>query len=144
MASQPKNVTEQFMRKELIKHFDRNANITPIETGQTMRGVPDLHIRSNSCDWFVELKQVKAPAKDSTPIRVPFRAGQLSWMEAHERKGGHCALIVYLAFEYFIVVSVWNMRMVYANKAELIELSEYHGSLIAIPTRIWDHDYTKR
>lgn len=140
---------EAEMRKAIIKHFkfkrDENENeilntmITPIETRETVRGVPDLHIRSRYLDWFVEHKTVPANVRASTAIKVPFRPGQIMWMETHHNLRGNVALILHTNRTYHFIMQMVNINSMYVSRNDLMESSDWYGELEDIPVDIWDN-----
>ena len=103
-------MTETEIRKAFIKRFELVANITRIETGSTEVGVPDLHVRTDKADLWIELKIATGTARE---MRVEYRAGQQRWAENHKSLLGLVCLLVYHGgsyyfFEHFNDKFNWN------------------------------------
>ena len=70
---------EKEIRKEVIKRWGDIIRVTRIESPGTRRSIPDLQLRSHTADWWVEIKRYKN--KGIATIVIPWRPGQLTWLE---------------------------------------------------------------
>ena len=125
---------ERDMRKDVVRKWPL-LRITPIESGGTRRSIPDMHLRSFTADWWVELKRQEGALTE--PIEVPWRPGQLTWLKNHEAMGGHSALILTRGFWFYIILHTSNMKEQYSTLDELISYA-ISGPLSTIPDDIWE------
>jgi Holliday junction resolvase len=72
---------------ELKKH---NLFVQRIETGGTTQGVPDLYIRGNFNELWIELKH----SKSASPKKIGWQKGQQAWMYEYYKVSGRCAITV--------------------------------------------------
>lgn len=70
-----------------------NLSVDQIETGQTKRGVPDLHVFSQrKGTYWVELKV----CNNKETVKVGLRSDQAAWHENYARLGGRSFIAVYM------------------------------------------------
>ena len=123
------------MRKQIIEQWKGAVRFTPIESPGTRRSIPDLQARSRTLDWWIELKQTELI---SGLIKIPWRAGQMKWLERHESLDGNAALIITIGAYYYIIKKVGKMMQYYKGLAILEKCSDYHGSIWNAPKDLWE------
>ena len=126
---------ERDMRREVIKKWKGVVRITPIESRETKRSIPDMQLRSRTADWWVELKHNENIG--ATPIKIPWRPGQRQWLKAHESMGGNVALIISQKDWFYIITDVLFMLDQYFSIEELKRYS-INGFIDHIPLGIWE------
>jgi hypothetical protein len=68
------------------------AHVDKIETGETGRGVPDLHIHSKcKGTYWCELKV----SRTKTTLQIDVSPAQILWHEEYSKLGGRSFLVVY-------------------------------------------------
>jgi len=68
------------------------AHVDQIETGETGRGIPDLHVLSpNKGTYWVELKV----SRTKTKLTVDIKPVQILWHEQYAKLGGRSFIAVY-------------------------------------------------
>jgi hypothetical protein len=118
-------MTEALGRRWL-KYLFKTTNILiqPIESGTTGLGIPDLFIRTERSECWVELKQTRNIKKG---IRIDFRPGQLPWIMNYHKLGGRVFLFLFVKTdddEVILHVIKGNaIKSYYANYGELIGAS---------------------
>ena len=126
---------EKDIRKWVIKRWP-NIRVTRIESPSTKRSIPDLQIRSYTADWWAEIKRYKN--KGIATIVIPWRPGQLAWLESHASRDGNVALIFCMNEYYFIIQNIKNIHPSYNGLQCLKDCSDYHGYLYDLPDNIWE------
>ena len=133
---------EYEIRKNIINRWKNHTRITRIESRETQSGIPDLHIRSKTADWWVELKQVKVAYLGD--MIVPWRRGQVTWIHNHTRYNGNAAVIINIDPLYYIVqasnfVDAYNDILDYYSCIDdLKQRASYHGLLQSMPDDVWE------
>jgi hypothetical protein len=75
-----------------------------IESGETARGIPDLYIRNNKREYWIELKNIKRDSVYRAVWQIPWRPGQQAWALRYKRCSGLCSYtIVALKDGYMLV-----------------------------------------
>ena len=93
--------SESELRQGLTKGLRAHHVIaTPIESGTTGLGIPDLYIRTTKVSAWAELKHIRQPF--TYPFVVPFRPGQHAWLTQHHRLGGVSLLIMSTPTDIFV------------------------------------------
>jgi hypothetical protein len=54
-----------------------------IESGGTESGIPDIYFECNFLTGWIESKKITIPKKEDTPVKIPWRPGQLKWLNNH-------------------------------------------------------------
>ena len=126
---------ERDMRHEVIKRFKSVARVTPIESRETMRSIPNMQLRSRTADWWIELKHNENIR--ATPIEIPWRPGQRLWLRLHESMGGNVALIFSQRDWFYIFIDSRFMLDQYSSIEELKRYS-INGFIENIPLNLWE------
>ena len=133
---------EKDIRKWVVDRWKSTVRITRIESPGTKRSIPDLQLRSNTADWWVEIKRYE---KDPTYIftlytiiDIPWRPGQLSWLKAHAIKDGNVALIFCIRDYFYIIQDISNILVSYRNIQHLDNCSDYSGYIYDLPDDVWE------
>lgn len=88
-------MTETTMRQDMRRVFGRVAQFTRIETGVVSPGALDDYARTAQHDLWLEYKVVKKlKTNHNNQTRIRYEPGQQKWARAHQKKGGHCFLVV--------------------------------------------------
>ena len=127
---------EREMRNNLIIRYRDTCRITPIESPGTLRSIPDLQIRSYTADWWVELKRLDK-VFTTQEVRIPWRPGQLKWIEAHYSYGGNVALVLSIFNIFYIVdgIRIWEY---YKDIDALKRISSAYGTIEQLPIDLWE------
>jgi len=110
------------MKNELKKKLKfMPVKITDIETGGTEVGVPDLHIRTNHIDIWMESKKIdRMPLRKNSTITIKYRPGQYKWLKEYQKLGGVSVLAITYGHEWFMLTDIRKKYTV----DELYELSQ--------------------
>ena len=127
---------EKEIRKEIKDKWDKTVRITRIESPGTRRSIPDVQLRSHTADWWVEIKRYEN--KGIASIVIPWRPGQLAWLESHADFGGNVALIFCMGRYYFIIQDIKNICASYNGLDHLKNCSDYNGNIWAFPDDVWE------
>jgi hypothetical protein len=80
-------MTENHFRRNIVRGLrDHGAEVFPIETGETMQGVPDLFAAFKEGAFWMELKEMDLPIR-SNIIPIAFRPGQWRTLDSLREKG---------------------------------------------------------
>ncbi|AJD82803.1 DNA helicase [Achromobacter phage JWX] len=99
MAASPKIAETALWKwvREGKVHFGRDLHIQRIES-TTGLGIPDveacLKMWPSSISFWLELKAVARPARESTPIRHNITAEQIAWHRNRYHAGGHSYVLL--------------------------------------------------
>lgn len=66
-----------------------------IESGVTGIGIPDVFFRTRSTEGWIELKSIST-LKVRKKVKMPFRVGQLSWIERYRKLGGQILVFCFV------------------------------------------------
>ena len=128
---------EKDMRKQIIEQWEGVLRVTPIESPGTQRSIPDLHARSRTADWWIELKQATVMAMTGE-VMIPWRPGQRNWLRHHDTKNGNVALIITIGTTYYIIQSIERMLKQYYSVLHLQGCSNYYGIIWNAPKDLWE------
>lgn len=107
---------EAELRSTMVKGFRAAGYMaTPIESGSTGLGIPDLFVRLPFCGFWAELKNLRYPVR--LPLEVPFRPGQYSWLARHHALGGTSMLVMGTPGMNYVFVNE-NIQKVYDRPLE--------------------------
>lgn len=97
---------EKEMRKVLFRYLKgAPLKIRRIESGDTELGIPDLHVRTEVKDIWIELKQLSSlPIKGN--IKIPWRPGQRKWIMDHQELGGTSFLLLTIGTSWFMYSNI--------------------------------------
>lgn len=106
-----------------------NLIVDKIETGETKRGVPDLHIFSErKGTYWVELKVCNNKEK----LTIDLRSDQAVWLERYARLGGRAYIAVYMngliyLFQgrHAVTIMTEGIAPVYATLNSIQALAEF-------------------
>lgn len=107
--------SESELRRALVKGLRAHrALATPIESGLTGLGIPDLYIRTSKVSAWAELKNIKS--RVTYPFTVPFRQAQHSWLTQHYKLGGTSLLIMAILDDIYVfknsnILTVYDKTM---------------------------------
>ena len=93
---------------DLWAHFynfikDRMAIMYRVEANIPL-GIPDVHYVTNRKAGWIELKQVKAPKKSSSPVRIPhFTQAQRVWLANYGSAGGLAFILVGVGASWYLM-----------------------------------------
>ena len=131
--------TETEIGRLLRNRFQGIARIVRIESRETGRSIPDYQIRSNTADWWVELKRITTCNIGSSEyITIPWRAGQQEWLITHAKYGGNVGLIVGFQNKVYVIVNPDYMLKTYDGFSHLESLSVYSGIIYDMPRDLWE------
>lgn len=84
------------------------VQLSSIETGSTVSGFPDIHLRTEKKDILIELKRIDTYKDFSTLqptalIRIPFRPGQLPYIKKRVQLNGPCFVVLTINDRWFFI-----------------------------------------
>jgi hypothetical protein len=71
-----------------LKAKAKRLLIQRIESGETARGIPDLYLRNNVREYWLELKNIKYGSVYDEKWKIPWRPGQKAWASRYYRCAG--------------------------------------------------------
>jgi hypothetical protein len=78
--------------------------IQRIESGETARGIPDLYVRNNHREYWIELKNIKQDSIYRAVWQIPWRPGQQAWASNYHRCSGLCSFTIVALKDGFMLV----------------------------------------
>jgi len=85
--------SESYLRRAFTTAIRATGNMaTPIESGTTGLGIPDMYVRTPKTSVWIEFKNEKFAL--CYPYEVSFRPGQYLWLKKHMQLGGTSLLVV--------------------------------------------------
>jgi len=128
-------MAELLLSKQLVHKLRRfGAHVQRLEDKMSV-GIPDINVAMQGKEVWLELKEFKWPKRANTPVRVPLRPFQVSWIRERTLVGG----IVYIVAREVTtgVVYLFNGLQIIGKdinplclpKKQLIETAAYAGSV---------------
>jgi hypothetical protein len=109
---------ESEMYRTMNAHLGKKMFLRRVEC----QGFPDLFYRSNDHEGWIEFKIGK---RKGNKIEIPFRPGQLSWIEDYRKRNGDIWLFVFLENGLW-VFRRYSINPLYTEE-DFIALTHYKG-----------------
>jgi hypothetical protein len=91
-----------------LKAKAKRLLIQRIESGETARGIPDLYLRNNKREYWIELKNIHQLV-NSTAWKIPWRPGQQTWASQYKRYSGNYTYTIAALQDGYIIIPMNNM-----------------------------------